>query len=162
MLQLFKKHHNYQHYLGKSVKLKDWGETFKINDFDECRVAACAWNTKDGSPHDAAWVTTANTSAVNAGVHSITSASPKPNDEVTAFRKGTRRDATLHEELKDQRNWHQWWSETKSTTQAQDVADVLDPNYQPNNQNQMLLFAEKQKHNSFDGKPLSLTKASNS
>ena len=56
LLQLFKKFHDCQHCRGKSAKIKDWGETFKINDFNVCRVAACTWNTKDGLPHDAAWV----------------------------------------------------------------------------------------------------------
>ena len=50
-LTLFKKHFNYQHCRGKSTKLKDWGETFKRDEFDECRVTAHAWNTSDGLPH---------------------------------------------------------------------------------------------------------------
>ena len=57
-----------------------------------------------------------------------------------------RRDATLFKELKEQHDWHQWWLETKSTAQAQDVADVLDPNYQPASQTHMLLFEEKLKY----------------
>ena len=57
LLQLFKKCHNCQHCLGKSMKLKDWGKTFTLKDFNEHRVTACAWNTDDGLPHDAARVT---------------------------------------------------------------------------------------------------------
>ena len=34
LLMLLKKHHDYQHYLGKSTKLEDWGETFTKDDFD--------------------------------------------------------------------------------------------------------------------------------
>ena len=92
LLMLFKKYHNYQHYLGKSIKLEDWGETFTKDDFDNYRVTAHAWNADDGLPHDAARVRPGNTSAVNAGAHAITSAGPKPIDEVTTFKKGTRRD----------------------------------------------------------------------
>ena len=145
LLMLFKKHHNYQHHLGKSMKLEDWGETFTKEDFDNYRATAHAWNADDGLPHDTARVRPGNTSAVNAGAHAITSAGPKPIDEVATFEKGARRDATLFKELKEQRNWHQWWLETKATAQAQDVAEALDPNYQPKNDPEKLVFLEKQK-----------------
>ena len=60
--------------------------------------------------------------------------------KVTTFKKGMRRDETLFKEFKEQRNWHQWWLETKSTAQAQDVAEVLDPNCQPKNDPDKLVF----------------------
>ena len=119
---------------------------FPRESFDFCRVTAHAWNTNDGLPHDAARVTPGNTSAVNAGAHTITSAGPKPIDEVATFEKGMRGDATLFKEFKEQRNWHQWWLETKATAQAQDVAEVLDPNHQPKNDPEKLVFLEKQKY----------------
>ena len=68
-LMLFKKYFNYQHYRGKSIKLNDWGETFKRDEFDEYRVTACAWNTSDGLPHDATRVRPGVTSTVNVGAH---------------------------------------------------------------------------------------------
>ena len=113
LLMLFKKYHNYQHYLGKSIKLEDWGETFTKDDFDNYRATAYRWNADDGLPHDAVRVRPRGTSAVNVGAHAITSAGPKPIDEVATFKKGMRRDATLFKEFKEQRNWHQCWLETR-------------------------------------------------
>ena len=78
-------------------------------------VVMADWTNMCG---DAARVRPGNTSAVNAGAHTITSAGPKPIDEVTTFKKGICRDATLFKEFKEQRNWHQWWLETKATAHA--------------------------------------------
>lgn len=61
------------------------------------------------------------------------------------FRRGIKRDPSLFPTLKDEKfndNWHRSFA---NQARAQDVSEVLDANYQPSTQEEIDLFAEKQK-----------------
>jgi len=52
-------------------------------------------------------------------------------DPLHDFRKGIRRDASIYVVLKDNKQWDSWHRSTMAQARAQDVVDVLDPDYVP-------------------------------
>ena len=77
----------------------------------------------------------------------VTSASPstKPADIVADFKKGIKRDATHYQKLKDDSQWDNWNRDVTTTARAQNVENVLNPNYSPTNPVDKELFQEQQK-----------------
>ena len=93
----------------------DWTTEYTIDAFNEFRVSTNMWDPGTGRP--------------------MTVATPKPTgfvtDLVSNFKKGIKRDPTLFESLKDQKQWDVWWINTKAQAQAPGVHEVLMPNYKP-------------------------------
>ena len=68
------------------------------------------------------------------------------SDPLKEFRRGIKRDITHFISLKDDGAWDNWQRATMAQARAQDVADVLDPNYKPNTPAETMLFDKKQKY----------------
>ena len=63
-------------------------------------------------------------------VSTVTAASQSQQD-LTAFRKGTKRDATAYEVFKDERYYDSFWRVFKTTAKAQGLSNVLNFKYTP-------------------------------
>ena len=74
-----------------------------------------------------------------------TSSNSMPN-LVRDFKRGMKRDINHFIPLKDDGAWDNWERATMAQARAQDVADILDPNYSPKTQEETALFDEKQKY----------------
>ena len=82
--------------------------------------------------------------------------SPKPPPPLTKaaptytpadlFRRGIKRDPTLFPTLKDEKFNDNWHRSFVNQARAQDVSEVLDPLYEPMDDNSRELFIEKQKY----------------
>jgi hypothetical protein len=66
--------------------------------------------------------------------------------ELAAFKKGIKRDATLFPTLKDERYQDSWHRQFEIQIKAQDLDDIIDPNYKPNpsDPDEVQLFKMKQ------------------
>jgi hypothetical protein len=84
------------------------------------------------------------TSSANPGLP--TAQSTRARDPVTDFKRGIKRDPSLYPVLKDIKQWDDWQRTTIAQSQAQDVAEVLDPTYIPVTPEEKALFKEKQKY----------------
>ncbi len=62
------------------------------------------------------------------------------------FRRGIKRDSTLFPTLKDEKFNDNWHRSFVNQARAQDVSEVLDPNYMPLDEQTQELFNEKQKY----------------
>ena len=62
---------------------------------------------------------------------------------ITEFRKGIRRNKSHYEVLKNENYWDDWKRKRISTAHAHGCQDVFNPNYRPLNQDEQLLFEEK-------------------
>ena len=74
---------------------------------------------------------------------------PKPTPTFTPadmFRRGIKRDPTLFPTLKDEKFNDNWHRSFVNQARAQDVSEVLDPNYMPMDAQTQELFNEKQKY----------------
>ena len=67
----------------------------------------------------------------------------KPSE---VFKKGIKRDPTLFSVLKGNKDWDSWKRNLVATARAQDVEEVLQPNYTPVSAEDTELFDEKQKY----------------
>ena len=67
------------------------------------------------------------------------------NDALRDFKRGVKRDMSQFETLKDDGAWDAWNRSTIAQARAQDLEQVLDPKYQPSDQDAKDLFNEKQK-----------------
>jgi hypothetical protein len=74
------------------------------------------------------------------------SATPRPRDPVTDFKKWIKHDPTLFLYFKMEQQLVSWQQSTLAQARVQDVADVLDPAYAPSLPEDKLLFEEKQKY----------------
>ncbi|MEM7536959.1 MAG: hypothetical protein AAF639_32575, partial [Chloroflexota bacterium] len=114
---------------GNRVTDDDW-TTFTRAEFDEFRI----------SPHNRIPMTARAPPSL---VHSATGT--RPRDVVQDFCRGIKRDPASFTPLKDEKQWDNWRRHTVAAARAQDVSDVLDPNYTPSTPVDVELFAEKQK-----------------
>ena len=78
-------------------------------------------------------------------VSTVTAASQSQQD-LTAFRKGTKRDATAYEVFKDERYYDSFWRVFKTTAKAQGLSNVLNFKYTPPHDDEYAeeLFQEQQ------------------
>ena len=78
-------------------------------------------------------------------VSTVTAASQSQQD-LTAFRKGTKRDATAYEVFKDERYYDSFWRVFKTTAKAQGLSNVLNFKYTPPKDDEYAeeLFQEQQ------------------
>ena len=69
-----------------------------------------------------------------------------------SFKRSIKRDASIFTTFKDSKQWDTWRRNTVATARAQDVAEVLNPNYRAVTAEDKALFKEKQKfmHAVFD------------
>ena len=65
-------------------------------------------------------------------------------DPVAEFKKGTRRDASLYPNLKDNCHWNNWNRSVLAQAQAHDLKEVFNVNYVPETDKDIKLFDEKQ------------------
>ena len=77
---------------------------------------------------------------------STTSAASQSQLDLTAFKKGTKRDAMAYETFKDERYYDTFWRTFKTTAKAQGLSNVLDFRYKPptNDTYATELFQEQQ------------------
>ena len=68
------------------------------------------------------------------------------HSQVDQFKKSIKRDIAFFTVLKDKKQFKSWHQNLLATAAAQDVEEVLDPNYTPSNDEEALLFIEKQKY----------------
>ena len=73
------------------------------------------------------------------------SATNRPRDVLTDFKKGIKRDPSLYVIYRDEKQWDNWQRSTLAQARAQDVDDVLDSTYTPSAPDDVILFKEKQK-----------------
>ena len=66
-------------------------------------------------------------------------------DPASLFKKGIKRDATVHPVLKHCKDWDSWHRAFYSTARAQGVSNVLDSSYSPSIKEDKDLFKEQQK-----------------
>ena len=66
--------------------------------------------------------------------------------QVEQFKKSIKRDKSDFTVLKDKKQFKSWHQNLIATAAAQDVEEVLDPNYTPSNEEETNLFNEKQKY----------------
>ena len=67
-------------------------------------------------------------------------------DPVSEFKKGIKRDPSLFEVMKDEKQWDTWQRSTMTMARSQGVEDVLDANYVAPAGTPQALFHEKQKY----------------
>ena len=65
-------------------------------------------------------------------------------DPVHEFKKDIKQDPSAFNELKEDKQWDQWYCSTWAQVLAQDVSEILDTNYKPSNNQETELFEEKQ------------------
>ena len=78
---------------------------------------------------------------------------PSPNDRLTfktsqveQFKRSIKREKSDFMVLKDRKQYKTWISRLRATAAAQDVEEILDPDYKPSTQEDKDLFKEKQKY----------------
>ena len=79
-------------------------------------------------------------------IASTTTAFPSTprNLELESFQKGTKRDKTQYDELKDERNFEIWKIEFLATAHSHKLEDVFNHTYVPRNQDEIDIFQAKQ------------------
>jgi hypothetical protein len=65
--------------------------------------------------------------------------------QADSFKRSIKRDASIFTTFKDSKQWDTWRRNTVATARAQDVAEVLNPNYRAVTAEDKALFKEKQK-----------------
>jgi hypothetical protein len=81
-----------------------------------------------------------NTSIVSSTPYAVKQVPPPAE----IFKKGIRRDQSLFPTLKDEKYHDSWHRAFENQAHAQDIADVLDPNYSPTSPPEQELFTMKQ------------------
>ena len=66
------------------------------------------------------------------------------NRAIENFGKGVRRDISSYPTLKDSKNWRSWLEAVRTTAHTQQIDEVFDPDYTPNNEKDKQLFNLKQ------------------
>ena len=131
LLKMFKQFVAHQHNQGNDYLLPDDWKTITNLQFNNFRS------------------TNANRSVpivpTPAAVTSSNIRQPPSVDLVREFKHGIKRDVTQFIALKDDAAWDNWNRSTTAQAQAQDIAEVLDPNYVPTTIYEILLFEQKQK-----------------
>ena len=131
MLKCFKAYVNHRNISGTPIDDTDWINLTQA-EFDLFRI----------DPTNLLRVTAATTAT----------SAPRTNSSsikytaVDLFRRGIKRDPSLFPQLKDEKyndNWHRTF---ETQARAQDVHNVVNPNYKPMTQEEMDLFVEQQKY----------------
>ena len=131
MLKCFKAYVNHRNISGTPIYDTDWINLTQA-EFDLFRI----------DPTNLLRVTAATTAT----------SAPRTNSSsikytaVDLFRRGIKRDPSLFPQLKDEKyndNWHRTF---ETQARAQDVHNVVNPNYKPMTQEEMDLFVEQQKY----------------
>ena len=110
-------------------------------DFDAFRINPAYVATFTRAPHGIVGATSSQPAAMVTSAS--TSAAKKSPAEL--FRRGIKRDPTLFPTLKDEKLNDSWHRSFANQARAQDLSDVLDPNYRPSSTEDRDLFVEKQK-----------------
>jgi len=90
-------------------------------------------------------ISTYLSSMPNTVTSSDTSAIRYPKSPASDFKKGIKRDKTHYNVLKDEAHWDNWKRATLATVANHGCKAVMDPTYQPTNQDELDLFNEMQK-----------------
>ena len=85
-------------------------------------------------------------SASTSSSSSPTTSKPSPYSPTQLFKRNIKRDPSLFPTLKDERFNDNWHRSFVTQARAQDVMDVLNPQYKPSTQDDKELFDEKQKY----------------
>ena len=126
LLKAFKRYVYYKNADGETLGDDDWTKLI-CDEFDQFRISP---KLHAALPHplSAAVLTTPS------------------NSLVQDFRRSIKRDITHFTALKDDSAWDNWERGTMAQARAQDVAEVLNPNYTPTTPDESALFDEKQKY----------------
>ena len=106
------------------------------DEFDQFRVSVSYISTRKGLPDP------------KAPKPPVVAAAPppiRPRDNLYEFKRGIRRDANAFTPLKEDKQWDAWHRSTVAQARAQDLSDVLDPNFHPITNEARDVFEEKQK-----------------
>jgi hypothetical protein len=113
----------------------DWTNITQ-EEYDDFRVS----RSFDGTIHGL-------TPASRPGIPPAPSArAPAARDPIADFQRGIKRDASLFPALKDEKEFDNWQRITTAQCKAQDISEVLDPNYRPNTTEDRELFKKKQEY----------------
>jgi Reverse transcriptase (RNA-dependent DNA polymerase) len=130
MLKCFKAYVNYRNMSGNPIDDADWlsltqaeFDSFRIDPSNLLRVAS-----------------------VTAPLASRNTNASARYSMVDIFRRGIKRDPSLFPTLKDEKYNDSWHRSFETQARAQDVYNVLNPNYKPMTQEEMDLFVEQQKY----------------
>ena len=129
---------------GAPLKIMDW-LMVTLAEFDDFRII---YNPAEYFPPVPS-IPGTSTSGISPGVPSgagVSSAAPRGHDLVRDFKRGIKRDTTLFPMLKDSKQWDPWYIDTKAQARAQDVEDILDPDYTPITMENKEVFEQKQKY----------------
>jgi Reverse transcriptase (RNA-dependent DNA polymerase) len=129
LLKCFKAFVHHRNVNGNPIADTDWVQLTQ-EEFDLFRI----------DPTNLLRVTSAATGS--AKVTSVTS----KYSMVDIFRRGIKRDPSLFLSLKDEKYNDNWHRSFETQARAQDVHNVLNPNYKPVTQEEMDLFIEQQKY----------------
>jgi hypothetical protein len=124
------------------LTLEDW-DTFDHDAFDKFRVST-SWMVLSEVGLDGAPMASSNAPPSLAG-HNNEHHSTRIRDPVSEFKKGIKRDVQSYPDLKQDKGWDAWNRGTISQARAQDVSEVLNPQYSPTDPIDNTLFDEKQK-----------------
>ena len=123
LLKAFWRYVHYKDSIGETIQDTDW-TTLTCDEFDQFRISPILHRALPAPPS--------------------TTGPPTPAVSlVREFRRGIKRDITHFIPLKDDGAWDNWERATLAQARAQDVADVLNPQYVPGNANEAALFDEK-------------------
>ena len=111
--------------------------TITSNDFDQFRISPDFIVNQDPRNIARARPTTQPDLTTNAS---------KARDPVSDFKRGIKRDVSMFQPFKEDKQWDSWNRATIAQARAQDVSEVLNPKYEPQDDAEKQLFDEKQKY----------------
>ena len=121
------------------------GEDFRIKDIDtslfETFKFSSAYTKLQCAQGD---ITKTPPSSLTSG-HSPNLQNNRSTTPAESFKKGIKRDSTMHNTFKDGKQWDTWRRYLRATAMAQDVDDVLNKDYAPTTPEDADLFQEKKK-----------------
>ena len=123
---------------GVPLKVMDW-LTVTHEMFDGFRIV---YNPLDYF----ATVSNASTTSSTTTTSSSGAAKTTQFDPIRDFKRGIKRDPSLFPVLKDSKQWDPWYVDTKAQARAQDVDDILDPNYKANTVEEKAVLDQKQRY----------------
>jgi hypothetical protein len=126
----------------------DWQNKATKAEFNEYRFAGYGLYVQQRLASTPTTTTNTNTNTKPTGLSSSQSSSytPKARDPVQEFKKGIKRDPASFAILKDNKQWDSIRRTLTAQVEYQDVADIINPIYKPTLQEDIELFAEKQKY----------------
>ncbi|KAL7564284.1 hypothetical protein ACA910_014347 [Epithemia clementina (nom. ined.)] len=133
-----------QYQLNASVTNADWLILTKA-DYDKWRISTPSLGNRSGPPPPQT-PQPFTPSAHGTPSSNVSSTGSVSFQELSNFRKGTKRDATAYKTFKDERYFETFWRVFKATAKAQGLANVIDPQYTPprGDLHALELFTEQQ------------------